>query len=143
MLRIQAKKLKMSQIFKNEEQIPVSILKVKIRENLENIKEGDLIAVEGTTKGHGFQGPVKRYSFAGGPKSHGQKNRLRAPGSIGSTAPQRVIPGLKMAGHMGVAKKTIKNLKVVEINKEEGTVFLNGSVPGTNRSTVFIKIKNS
>jgi large subunit ribosomal protein L3 len=65
---------------------------------VEQFKEGDIVKVSGITKGKGFQGVVKRYGFHGGPKTHGQKNRFRAPGSIGSTAPQRVVPGRRMAG---------------------------------------------
>ncbi len=73
-------------------------------------QEGDKVRVSGLTKGRGFQGVVKRYNFAGGPKTHGQKNRWRAPGSIGSTAFQRVVKGRRMAGHMGMERVTIKNL---------------------------------
>jgi large subunit ribosomal protein L3 len=93
-------------------------------------KEGDFVRVSGTTKGRGFQGVVKRHGFHGGPKTHGQKNRFRAGGSIGSTAPQRVTPGRRMAGHMGDERMTIKNLKVVGVDKENGFLFLKGAVPG-------------
>src|SRR3989344_7652159 len=72
-------------------------------------KEGDKVHIRGTMKGRGFQGTVHRYNFGGGPKTHGQKNRHRAPGSIGSTAPQRVWPGRRMAGHMGTTIVTVKN----------------------------------
>lgn len=94
------------------------------------LKEGDMIAVTGHTKGRGFQGVVKRHGFHGGPKTHGQKNRLRAPGSIGSTAPQRVWPGRRMAGRMGNVNVTIKNLKVVGVDKEAHTLLVRGAVPG-------------
>jgi large subunit ribosomal protein L3 len=92
--------------------------------------EGDSVRVSGTTKGRGFQGVVKRHGFSGGPKTHGQKNRFRAGGSIGSTAPQRVTPGRRMAGHMGNERVTLKNLKVVGVDKENGLMFLKGAVPG-------------
>jgi large subunit ribosomal protein L3 len=92
--------------------------------------EGDKVAISGLDKGRGFQGTVKRHGFHGGPKSHGQKDRLRAPGSIGSTAPQRVMPGRKMAGHMGQERKTIKNLEVVFIDKENNILAVKGAVPG-------------
>jgi large subunit ribosomal protein L3 len=92
--------------------------------------EGDKVAISGLNKGRGFQGTVKRHGFHGGPKSHGQKDRLRAPGSIGSTAPQRVMPGRKMAGHMGQERKTIKNLEVVSIDKENNILAVKGAVPG-------------
>jgi len=132
-------KIKMSQVFKNEVVYPVSIIKLDNKEDVENFKEEELLIISGTTKGHGWQGGVKRYSFAGGPATHGQKNRQRAPGSIGSTAPQRVLPGRKMAGRMGGVRKTIKNLKIVSVDKENGLILILGSVPGNNRSRVEIR----
>ncbi len=132
-------KIKMTQIFKGDVVYPVSVIRLEKKESAENFKEEELVTVSGTTKGHGWQGVVKRYSFGGGPQTHGQKNRLRAPGSIGSTAPQRVLPGRKMAGRMGGARKTIKNLTIVSIDKENGLILLHGSVPGNNRSKVEIK----
>ncbi|MBI4087617.1 MAG: 50S ribosomal protein L3 [Candidatus Liptonbacteria bacterium] len=105
--------------------------------------EGDTVAVSGTVKGRGFQGTVKRHGFGGGPKTHGQKNRFRAPGSIGSTAFQRVVPGRRMAGHMGTNRVTVKNLKVVGVDKEKGILFLRGAVPGARGGVVeIVKIKN-
>jgi large subunit ribosomal protein L3 len=92
--------------------------------------EGDKVRVSGLTKGRGFQGVVKRHGFAGGPKTHGQKNRFRAPGSIGSTAFQRVVPGRRMAGHMGMERVTVKNLVVAQVDKENNLLFLRGAVPG-------------
>ena len=97
---------------------------------VEQFNEGDKVKVGGLNKGRGFQGGVKRHGFAGGPKTHGQKNRHRAPGSIGATAPQRVMPGLRMAGHMGTERVTVKNLKVVSIDKENNILTLKGAVPG-------------
>jgi len=93
-------------------------------------KEGDKVRVSGITKGRGFQGVVKRHGFHGGPKTHGQKNRYRAPGSIGSTAFQRVVPGRRMAGHMGTDRVTIKNLVVAGVDKEKNVIFVRGAVPG-------------
>jgi large subunit ribosomal protein L3 len=93
-------------------------------------KEGDIVRVSGITKGRGFQGVVKRHGFHGGPKTHGQKNRFRAGGSIGSTAPQRVTPGRRMAGHMGTDRVTVKNLKIVGVDKENNLLFVRGAVPG-------------
>ncbi|MBI2888351.1 MAG: 50S ribosomal protein L3 [Candidatus Liptonbacteria bacterium] len=92
--------------------------------------EGDMVRVSGTTKGRGFQGVVKRHGFSGGPKTHGQKNRHRMPGSIGNTTPQRVIPGRRMAGHMGVDRVTVKNLVVAGVDKEKNILLLRGAVPG-------------
>lgn len=97
---------------------------------VDQFKEGDKVKVSGLNKGRGFQGVVKRHGFSGGPKTHGQKNRHRAPGSIGSTAPQRVMLGRKMAGHMGVERTTIKNLEIAGIDKENNILMIKGAVPG-------------
>ena len=129
----------MTQIFKGDEVLPVSIIRLDKKDDLDAFKEGDVIKVRGTTKGKGFQGVVKRHGFGGGPKTHGQKNRLRAPGSIGSTAPQRVLPGKKMAGRMGGVKKTILNLKVVNIDKDANVLMVCGSVPGNNNQKIEIR----
>lgn len=135
------KKLKMSQVYKNA--ITVSITPIKILNDIDlsQIKVGDLAKTSGLTKGHGFQGVVKRHGFRGGPKTHGQKNRLRAPGSIGSTAPQRVLPGRRMPGHMGVERRTIKNIEIIDINVEQKILYLKGSVPGNVGGKIEIAIK--
>lgn len=125
----------MTQIWKDDKVIGVTLIETK---NEPTFEVGDMVKVRGVSKGRGFQGVVKRHGFSGGPKTHGQKNRLRAPGSIGSTAPQRVVPGRRMAGHMGMKKVTIKNLKIVEIDKEKKIVFLKGALPGTKNSKVEI-----
>ena len=94
-------------------------------------EEGDIVSVVGTSKGKGFAGGVKRYHFHGGPKTHGQSDRHRAPGSIGSgTTPGRVRKGLHMAGHMGDARVTVKNLRVFQANSDRGVLLIEGSVPG-------------
>ena len=94
--------------------------------------EGEYIDVTGTSKGKGFQGVVRRHGFAGvGEKTHGQHDRLRAPGSIGASSwPSRVFPGLRMAGRMGNDKVKITNLRVVKIIPENNLILLEGSVPG-------------
>ncbi|KKU15315.1 MAG: 50S ribosomal protein L3 [Parcubacteria group bacterium GW2011_GWB1_45_9] len=131
----------MSQIWKDDKVIPVTFVKLGPDEfETAGLEDGKLVAVVGITKGRGFQGVVKRHGFRGGPKTHGQKNRLRAPGSISSTALQRVVPGKKMAGRMGNDRVTIKNLRVVGINKEAGILMLKGAVPGANRGKVEIRI---
>ncbi len=135
MERIIGKKLKMGQIWKDDKVIGVTLVLTKDEPAFE---VGDMVKVSGTSKGKGFQGVVKRHGFGGGPKTHGQKNRLRAPGSIGSTAPQRVTPGRRMAGRMGGERVTIKNLKVVDIDKEKKIVFLRGALPGAKNSKVEI-----
>lgn len=93
--------------------------------------EGDHVHVVGKSKGRGFAGGVKRHHFRGGPKTHGQSDRHRAPGSIGSgTTPGRVRKGLRMAGHMGDARVTVKNLKVFEADAAKGILLIEGAVPG-------------
>lgn len=103
-------------------------------------KKGDVIQVTGISKGKGFAGVVKRWGFAGGPKTHGQSDRLRAPGSIGQgTTPGRVWRGKKMAGRMGEDVVSVKNLIVVEVNKDEGTLAVSGPVPGSPGGLLKIK----
>ncbi len=101
---------------------------------------GELVDITGTSKGRGFQGGVKRHGFAGGSKTHGQSDRWRAPGSIGSSAtPGRVVKGLRMAGHMGVDKVTVQNLKVLRVDVDRNILLVQGSVPGPNNGTVMIR----
>jgi large subunit ribosomal protein L3 len=97
----------------------------------ELFEEGDIVDVVGKSKGKGFAGGVKKHHFHGGPKTHGQSDRHRAPGSIGSgTTPGRVRKGLRMAGHMGDERVTVKNLRVFESNLARGVLLIEGSVPG-------------
>jgi len=107
--------------------------------DVSQFNEGEKVIVSSFDKGRGFQGVVKRYGFRGGPKTHGQKDRLRAPGSIGATAPQRVIPGKKMAGRMGQERKTIKNLKIVLIDKENNILAVKGAVSGMSGTILEIR----
>lgn len=102
-------------------------------------QEGDKVKVSGLNKGRGFQGVVKRHGFHGGPKTHGQKDRFRAPGSIGATAPQRVMPNKKMAGRMGQERKTIKNLEIAGVDKENNILALKGAVPGMKGTLLEIR----
>lgn len=103
-------------------------------------EEGTWVDVTGKSKGKGFQGVVKRHGFRGvGDATHGQHNRLRAPGSIGAGSdPSRVFKGMKMAGQMGNVTATILNLKIVKIYPEKNLIVVKGSVPGAKGSTVFI-----
>ncbi len=102
-------------------------------------KSGDLVNITGTSKGKGFAGGVKRYHFAGGPKTHGQSDRHRAPGSIGATtSPGRVFKGLRMAGHMGNKKTTVRNLEVVDVNLENHLILVKGAVPGSKKGLLLI-----
>jgi large subunit ribosomal protein L3 len=132
---VSGKKMQMTQIFKEGKVIPVTPIKMA---DISVFQEGDLVKISGTTRGLGFQGVVKRWGFHGGPQTHGQKNRLRAPGSIGSTAPQRVLKGRKMAGRMGGQRKTIKNLKIVSLDKENNILMVKGAVPGYKNSQIKI-----
>ncbi len=102
--------------------------------------EGEVVDVIGTTKGKGFQGVVKRHGFSGvGEATHGQHNRLRAPGSLGASSdPSRVFKGMRMAGRTGVDQRTIQNLQVVKILAEENLILVKGAIPGFNGSTVYI-----
>ena len=102
-------------------------------------KEGDKIRVSGISKGKGFQGVVKRHGFHGGPRSHGQKHSEREPGSIGATGPQRVFKGTKMAGRMGSDRVTVKNLKVLKIDKEANEILISGAVPGRRGTLLEIR----
>lgn len=99
----------------------------------------DIVSVRGHSKGRGFQGVVKRHHFGGGFRTHGQSDRERAPGSIGSSSyPSRVFKGMKMAGRMGGENVTVKNLRIVQIIPESNLLLLRGSIPGYNNSYVEI-----
>ncbi|MBI4811246.1 MAG: 50S ribosomal protein L3, partial [Ignavibacteriales bacterium] len=101
--------------------------------------KGDVVSVSGTSKGRGFQGVVKRHHFGGGSRTHGQSDRVRAPGSIGSSSyPSRVFKGMKMAGRMGGDRVTVKNLSIVQVIPESNLMLIRGSVPGYNNSYVEI-----
>lgn len=133
----------MTQFWKDDAVVPVTVLELKKKnetDTLEVFSVGEKVSVAGLTKGRGFQGVVKRHGFHGGPATHGQKNRLRAPGSIGATAPQRVIKGRRMAGHMGMERVHTKNLLVANIDIEKGIIMLRGAVPGM-RGTIVEVIK--
>jgi large subunit ribosomal protein L3 len=101
---------------------------------------GDRVDATGLSKGRGFAGGVKRHHFKGGPKTHGQSDRHRAPGSIGAgSTPGRVLKGLKMAGHMGNSKVTVRNLEVIESDPERNLLLVKGSVPGAHNSLVVVR----
>jgi len=108
--------------------------------NVDIFEEGEFVDVAGTSKGKGFQGVVKRHNFAGvGQATHGQHNRLRAPGSIGAASyPAKVFKGMKMAGQMGNARVKISNIKVLKVIAEKNIIVVKGSVPGAIGSTLTI-----
>ena len=116
-------------------------LKLGDKLTVEHFVEGEFVDVSGTSKGKGFQGVVKRHGFAGvGQSTHGQHNRLRAPGSIGAASyPARVFKGMKMAGRMGNEKITIQNLKVIKVVVEKNLLVLKGSIPGHKNSFITIR----
>jgi large subunit ribosomal protein L3 len=106
--------------------------------DLSVFKEGDVVSVIGTTKGKGFAGVVKRHGFYGGPRTHGQKDNERAPGSIGGGLRTRVPSGIRMAGRKGSDRLTTKSTKVIQINPAENIILVSGSVPGHRGSLVEI-----
>lgn len=105
---------------------------------VETFAEGDRVAVVGESKGKGFQGVVRRHHFRGGPASHGHKDNLRAPGSIGAGGVQRVFKGMRMAGHMGADRVTVKNLEIVKIDAVNNELYIKGAVPGGRGGLLFI-----
>lgn len=110
---------------------------------LDIFSEGEKVSVTGVSKGKGFQGVVKRHGFGGiGETSHGQSDRPRSPGSVGgSSYPSRVFRGQRMAGRMGGDRVTVKNLRVVRLDKESNVIFIKGSIPGPTNS--FIEIRKT
>lgn len=107
---------------------------------VEQFEPGDKVDVTGQSKGKGFAGVVKRHHFAGGPKTHGQSDRHRAPGSIGATSTTaRVFKGTRMAGRMGNERKTVQNLEIMRIDVEKNLLAIKGPVPGAKGSLIMIR----
>jgi large subunit ribosomal protein L3 len=103
-------------------------------------KAGDIVDITGVSKGKGFAGVVKRHHFAGGPKTHGQSDRHRAPGSIGATtSPGRVLKGTRMAGHMGNSRVTVRHLEVFETVPARNLLLVRGAVPGGRNGILLIR----
>ena len=103
-------------------------------------RTGDIVDITGVSKGKGFAGVVKRHHFAGGPKTHGQSDRHRAPGSIGATtSPGRVIKGMRMAGHMGNSRVTVRHLEVFEAHPARNLLLVRGAVPGGRNGLLLIR----
>jgi large subunit ribosomal protein L3 len=109
--------------------------------NVDLFTEGDFVTVVGNSKGKGFQGVVKRHGFAGvGDATHGQHNRLRAPGSIGAASyPARVFKGMRMAGQMGNARVKVENLQIMRVMSEKNIMIVKGAVPGAKNSYIIIE----
>ena len=128
--------------FKNFRSKQLKIFKLGMELKLSDIfRENDFLDVKSISKGKGFQGVVKRHNFSGvGESTHGQHNRLRAPGSIGAgSTPSRVFKGMRMAGRMGGENIKQQNLKVLKINKDNNLVYVSGSVPGYRNSYVTLE----
>jgi len=107
--------------------------------DLSVFNEGDKIQISSISKGKGFQGVVKRHGFHGGPRTHGQKHSEREPGSIGAGGVQRVFKGKRMAGRMGSDRVTVKNLKVLKIDKENNEMLISGAVPGRRGTLIEVR----
>jgi large subunit ribosomal protein L3 len=137
--------------FKSSGVSPLRWLKeFPVRENLELkpgdvqtvdvFNQGEIVKVSGLSKGKGFTGVVKRWGFRGGPKTHGQSDRLRAPGSVGqSSSPSRVFKGIKMGGRKGGKRISVLGLKVIKVDPENNLLFVKGSVPGARNSYLEIR----
>ncbi len=115
-------------------------IKVGDRVDVSLFKDGDLVDITGISKGKGFAGVVKRYHFAGGPKTHGQSDRHRAPGSIGATtSPGRVFKGQRMPGHMGSSRVTVRHLEVFAADPARNLLLVRGAVPGAKNGLLIIR----
>ena len=128
--------------FRNFRSKELKLFKLGMELNLSDVfRENDFLDVKSISKGKGFQGVVKRHNFSGvGESTHGQHNRLRAPGSIGAgSTPSRVFNGMRMAGRMGGENIKQQNLKVLKINKDNNLVYVSGSVPGYRNSYVTLE----
>lgn len=106
--------------------------------NVTAFQAGDRVKVSGTSKGRGFQGVVKRHHFSGSPATHGHKDQLRMPGSIGSGHPQKVFKGKRMGGRMGNDRVTVRGLRVIKVEPETHELWINGALPGSIKSLLEI-----
>lgn len=114
-------------------------LKVGDEVNVSVFKEGDIVKVSGKSKGKGFQGGVKRHGFRGLRATHGQKHQARQIGSMGVRFPQHVWKGRKMPGRMGFENITVKNLRIMKVDKENNVLVIKGAVPGSKKTLLEIK----
>ena len=112
------------------------------RISVDIFQEGEKVDIIGNSKGRGFAGVMKRHGFHGGPRTHGQSDRARAPGSIGGgTTPGKVYKGMKMAGHMGNRRVTVKNLEIMRVDPERNLLVVKGAVPGGPNGLLLIRRK--
>ena len=114
-------------------------LKTGDKLEVDTFEVGDTVQVSAISKAKGFQGVVKRHGFKGGRRTHGNKHEERSPGSIGATGPARVFKGVRMGGRMGGERVTVKNLKVLQIDKDTNTLVLSGAVPGRRDTLVEVR----
>jgi len=136
MEKLTGKKMNMTQIFSDDGTVtPVTVIHC---ENLTEDMENRDVVVVGTSKGKGFTGVMKKWGFHGGPATRGQGITARAPGSIGSQTPGRVLKGKKMAGRAGNSRVTIKGLKVMKVLPNENQIMVSGPVPGARNSKIEI-----
>ncbi len=139
----QAEKLKGLKQFKHLREFRVDntkAIKVGDKVDVSLLQAGDIVDVTGISKGKGFAGVVKRYHFSGGPKTHGQSDRHRHPGSIGASAsPGRVFKGTRMAGHMGNSQVTARHLEVFEADPARNLLVVKGAVPGARNGLLLIR----
>ena len=120
-------------------EFPMGGLKVGDMVKAEAFTKGDTVSVSGVSKGKGFQGVMKRHKFLGGPDTHGSMFN-RAPGSIGgSSFPSRVWRGMRMAGHMGHERVTVRNLKVIDVRPEQNLILIRGAIPGPKDTIIEIR----
>jgi large subunit ribosomal protein L3 len=120
----------------------VEDLELGARVDASMFAQGELVDVIGTSKGKGFAGVMKRHNFRGGPKTHGQSDRWRHSGSVGSgTTPGRTFKNMRMAGHLGDARVTVKNLRILSVDPERNLVALRGAIPGPKGGLVMIRKK--
>ncbi len=133
----EGKKKKMGQVFREENVVPVTFIELSADE-VADFAVGEKLKIVAKSRGRGFQGVVKRHGFHGGPKSHGQKHTHRASGSIGATGPQRVLPGTRMAGRMGMAQINLKKIEVIAFEKARNLLVVKGPLPGMRGNTVRI-----
>ena len=124
------KKANLEKGFRYLREFPNGDLKIGDKIDVSVFNEGEIVKITGISKGKGFQGVVKRHGFSGFPASHGTKHGLRAPGSIGSSFPERVWKGKKMAGRMGSDRITTSGLKIVQIDKNNNLLAVKGAIPG-------------
>ncbi len=121
-----------------EFKMPITGLSVDVSWGAGVFEVGEKVKVVGTSKGKGFQGPVKRWGFSGGRASHGNKDQLRTSGSVGAGGPAHVFKGIRMAGHTGADQVTAKWLEIVKVDPEQNVIFVKGAIPGAHNGVVYI-----